>query len=700
MKIFNVVIKFLNSMKFWQKFLLIGLILLVSLCIISLQHLLNSSNQMKRIEHMVNGIEYNEELKDILLYSQKVVGFTVSYTSSGDTATKDAVKGDLELANANLTAAIERINNKNINFNNGHEIEESLKQIIEKWDILQQTEWKSAVTVQQEFDIFHKSIIKLMREVANSSGLLLATSVEQDYLIQITTLELPELTEKLVQMRSIGTDMINSGVILKAQTEMINTLYYPVLDTTQQVQTEMGYVLSDEHLSSSLQQDYDAYNANIAAFMSLMTELSKQQTSIDEFLTVSTTAIDSMYTFYNTSVTTLVDTISKEYKESKNDYFLLCTMVIVILIISLLLFTGLYMSIRRSVTILEKGATEVAAGQLNTVIALHTKDEMKYIEDAFNVMTGQLNTLVSKISNSAEEVSGASEELNASAEEATASADHVAAAINQMAVNANTQVISLKESSRAMDEMAEGIQRIAENSSRVSSLTSTTMSFANDGQATVEKAINQMQLIKETVYETNKKIKQLQKQSSQISAIIEVITEISNQTNLLALNAAIEAARAGIHGKGFSVVAEEVRNLADQSKQSAKQITELIMSIQNETEHSVKLMGNVTQNVVIGIQVTEQTAQKFEHIVDSMNTLNPEMEEISSTTTQFSAQTEQVVAAMQHILNLADQTNLSTSEILVSSDEQLAVMQNVTASANGLSEMSESLRQLVASFKL
>ena len=699
MKSFNLISKLLNRMKFGQKFLLIGLILLVSLFIVSLEYLSKHNDELKKIENMVDGIHYNEALKDILLNSQKLVGLNVSYIS-GSKVIKDAISGDLIVADTDLTNAITTLQTLESNMRDSLHTKEKLQAIADMWGTLQATEFTSAVTLQNEFDKFHKSIISLMRDVANDSGLLLATTTEQYHLIQVTTLELPLLTEHLVQLRSIGTDIINSGVMLKTQTDTINTLYFPVLDTTEQMQISVGYAFNDVMLSSALTDEYDTYNANIANFMTLITELSKQQTPIDEFLTTATAAIDSMYSFYSASLDTLVNTISEEHNKTSR---LLVTLIIVILaifILSTVLFVGLYQSIRHNIRLLEKGASDVAAGNLNTIIALDTKDEMKHIENAFNHMTGQLNELVHLISISAEQVSGSSQELNASAEEASASSNQVAVAINQMATNAEIQTISLKESSQAIDEMATGVQRIAENSTRVSTLTYETMNLANDGHVTVEKAFNQMELIKTIVVETNNKIKQLQKQSAQINSIIGVITEISNQTNLLALNAAIEAARAGEHGKGFAVVAEEVRKLAEQSKQSAKQITSLISTIQQETQQSVKLMGDVTQNVDVGIKVTEETAQKFERIVESMHTLNPEMEGISSTAVQFSAQTEQVVAAMQHILSLAQQTNLATSEIAASSEEQLAVMEDVSISANVLSEMAESLQQLVSKFKL
>ena len=692
---FSPVIRFLNSLKYGQKFLLIGIIILIPLFIVGTLYILETNDKMVQIGQNVEGAKYNETLKELLENTQLSGSLQVALLT-GDTSVADEISQAEKKANEALKRLLQIEENSKYEFYNKNQ----LIDIQNKWEKLHQIEWENQIEVQIEYDLLNKSIIQLMTDVANNSGLLLAPSKQLFNLIHNTTVELPYLTDQLVQMRSIGTDIVNSGSIVEAQENMLNTLYYPMQDTLKQMEGTMAVTFEDEHLRAILQPKYEALTSNINNYSELVNQLGEETLTIENYYSTANAAINANYDFYTTSLSTLVSTLQTDYKDLNKTIIIMFNVLAIIFIAATTLFIGLYLSVRQSIKTLEEVATEVANGNLNVAVTLHTKDEMKNIEVAFNQMTSQLSELVREISINAEYVSSSSEELHASAEEATYSVEATSVAVNKMANDTEIQAISLKESSLAMDEMAIGIERIAENSARVSALTNEATNLAKDGNASVEQAFNQMSIIKNTVVQTSEKVDQLNKQSVEIDSIVNVITEISDQTNLLALNAAIEAARAGEHGKGFAVVADEVRKLAEQSRQSASQIAELIRLVQTDTKQSVLLMNDVTKNVDIGIQVTEHTANKFENILTSMYTLNPQMEEISATAIEFSAQTEQIVSAIQQILEIAQSTNESTASIVSTSEEQLAIMQEISLSADTLSKMAESLQQLVTKFKL
>ncbi|AKM17732.1 H1 [[Flavobacterium] thermophilum] len=198
----------------------------------------------------------------------------------------------------------------------------------------------------------------------------------------------------------------------------------------------------------------------------------------------------------------------------------------------------------------------------------------------------------------------------------------------------------------------------------------------------------------------HKRVKSLEKRSEEIEKILDVISTIADQTNLLALNAAIEAARAGEHGKGFAVVADEVRKLAEQSQSSTKQIEELIGKIQQSTTEVVRYMSRVTENIEGGLHISTQTAQRFLQIVQNMKEVAPQIEEISAIAEQISAGTQQVTASAHQLAGIARENAATSEEVAASAEEQLASMEEITSSSQMLAKMAEDLRTSVQRFTL
>ena len=174
----------------------------------------------------------------------------------------------------------------------------------------------------------------------------------------------------------------------------------------------------------------------------------------------------------------------------------------------------------------------------------------------------------------------------------------------------------------------------------------------------------------------------------------------ANYSNLLSLNAAIEAERAGEHGNGFAVVADEVRKLAEQSQASAKQIADLILRIQSDTENSVKAMTEVTHNVENGLEITKETSEKFAQIVQNMKDIAPQIEDISSIAQQVSAEVEEITSTADELTTIAKENAATSEQVAASTEEQLASMEEITSSAKMLATMAEGMQELVHKFKL
>lgn len=349
---------------------------------------------------------------------------------------------------------------------------------------------------------------------------------------------------------------------------------------------------------------------------------------------------------------------------------------------------------------LKNAANQVSEGDLSLKIDVQTSDEINDLAQSFNSMTTNLRELIQQIDESAIQLSASSEQLNASAEETTSATEHVAAAIEQISKGAENQTVGIENNATAMDEIALGIGKVADNTTHVTELTRSTTQLADEGGAFVNRTVEQMKEIYQSVEQSNVKITVLSDRSKEISTIIEMITGIADQTNLLALNAAIEAARAGESGKGFAVVADEIRKLAEQSRQSAQQISTIIMEIQKETDSSVQTMQDATQKVELGLSISNETIEKFNQILHGMKEIAPQMEDVAAISQQITAGVEEVTSVANELAAIAKENSSAADEIASTTEETVASMQEITSSSKALSKLAEDLQLLLKKFKL
>lgn len=397
----------------------------------------------------------------------------------------------------------------------------------------------------------------------------------------------------------------------------------------------------------------------------------------------------------------LVDGSANNTKMVKKtiSFVLILGIIAVLAGITIALFMGRLIS--NPIVSLAKSAKKIAEGDLSVdVVSVKNKDEIGDLVGSFNLMTKNLRTLIEQVSINSVHVASAAEELTASAEQTTQATDQIALSIQDIASGSDTQVQSANECSTAMKEMTIGIQQVAETSSSVSESAIETNKEASLGNESLQKVIHQMNTINTSVEDSASVIRRLGGLSNEIGNIIGVITGIADQTNLLALNAAIEAARAGEHGKGFAVVADEVRKLAEQSKESADQIAELINKIQEDTTQAVNVMEVGTHEVAIGMKIVKETGEGFEKILRSIEQVTAQIQEVSAISEEMSASAEEVNASLEEVAHIAEHASSNTQNVASASEEQLASMEEISSSASSLSNMAEDLQELVSKFKI
>lgn len=347
-----------------------------------------------------------------------------------------------------------------------------------------------------------------------------------------------------------------------------------------------------------------------------------------------------------------------------------------------------------------KSALELAGrGDFTAEVIDDAGDELTDLSKSYNEMKENLITMIREVLGTSDQVAASSEELTAGAEQTSKATEQITEAIQQVAGGAETQTQSIEESAKALEEVTSGIAAIAESSAEIAENTAEAGARAEEGGKYVEQTSQQMTLIHTTVIETSKEVQLLNERSKQIENISKVIIDIASQTNLLALNAAIEAARAGEHGKGFAVVADEVRKLAEQSQESSSQISELIRQIQNDMNQSTDSMNSVKREVENGLGIVFRTQKSFEVILRFMMDIGLKVDGMAATAQQMSASTQEISAAVTGVTAISRESSMHSQGVAASAEEQLASMEEVSASAHNLSEMAEQLQDTVSRFK-
>lgn len=331
---------------------------------------------------------------------------------------------------------------------------------------------------------------------------------------------------------------------------------------------------------------------------------------------------------------------------------------------------------------------------------IKNKDEIGLMSAALVNLMVNVREMLQSINTSAGKLHSASEELTASAEQSAQASAQVAGSANEVASASERQLHSAEEADTLVGEISDSMKQVLDETKLVNEAAKKTAETANDGEAAIGKVITQMQVITEKTNETSGVINDLEAKSKQIGEIVDVITGISEQTNLLALNASIEAARAGESGKGFSVVAQEVGKLAEQSNAAAKQIAALINEVQNRTQNAVIFMDDGRKEVEEGTQIVSMAGKSFQEITDMVKSITGKIQKIYHGVEMVTDQTNRVVTAVEDINEETRKTSGETQTISAATQEQSASAQEIAAASENLASMAEELQRTIDKFQI
>ncbi len=365
-----------------------------------------------------------------------------------------------------------------------------------------------------------------------------------------------------------------------------------------------------------------------------------------------------------------------------------------ILAINVILSFILTMTVVKPINDINDYLSKMVGGKITSLdrLPIMGTGEIGRMTANFNILLTKITSLLKMMMNISEELSSLTGQLASTGEQITASSEEVSATIQNISIDMNNQnemvksaedeinkIKSLSDSVKSKVNMSQTASKKANNSS-------------SEGLEKVFETIDNYDLIVNNVDSALGRIKMLQSRSEQIDEILDIITKISEQTDLLALNAAIEAARVGEYGKGFTVVAEEIRELAEQSSLSTRRIASLIKEISNDIEQTVKLITNQHKNVKDGKLLMNQTQEQFEQISKAITLTVNMIKEISYASEEQMVSIKGYIGKIVDISDLSARTSTNTEEIAASIEEQSASMEEVLSNVQEIDGKTASLK--------
>jgi len=393
-----------------------------------------------------------------------------------------------------------------------------------------------------------------------------------------------------------------------------------------------------------------------------------------------------------------VNEYMKPINNFRNTFIIIEIICVIIAAIVAFIFSK---SVSKPLKNLAESAKAISTGDLTQKVhILKSKDEIGQLTLYFSDMLDNLRSLISQVKDMSGNVAASSEEMMASSEEVSKTSEQIANAVSDLAKGASEQAASSEEGNIKLIGVVNGLNNITDEMIRSGELSNEAKNSVEDGKKSVEYQRVKMSENKHAANGVAEAIASLSEKSSEIGSILLVIKSISEQTNLLALNAAIEAARAGEHGRGFAVVSDEIRKLAEQSSSSVNKIDSIIGEVQLGVGQAVNEMAKAKGVVEDQEKALLDTVSAFEKISEAVSIINDNINKVSEEAKILTVNAKYTGDAINNIASISQETASGTEEVAASTEEQTSIIHQIAESAESLSAIANELQESINKFLL